>query len=212
MAMENLRNVIESRRSIRKFLPDEVPEDFIRTVVEAATFAPSGCNSQCWKFIVVRDKDLLTRIAEATEKGIREFYRDAPDFETVIDRRIRQVTFFRQAPAVIFVFMTPMAYYDPKVVNYYRQKGFSDRQMLDALGYPDVLSIGAAVQNMLLTIHAGGYGACWMNDPIVAAREIGQALGMTDECQLLSVVPLGKPTYAPRSKTFKPMAEILEIR
>jgi nitroreductase len=212
MAMENLREVIESRRSIRKYLPDEVPEDFIKDVITAATHAPSGCNSQCWKFIVVRDKNLLEQIALAAEVGIRDFYRDTPDFESVIDRRIRQITFFRHAPAVIFVFMTKMAYYDPRVVEYYHQKGFSDRQMLDALGYPDVLSVGAAVQNMLLTIHAGGYGACWMNDPIIAAREICQVLGLSDESQLLSVIPFGKPAYAPRSKVFKPMEDILEIR
>lgn len=210
--MENLRKVIESRRSIRKYLPDEVPEDFIRDVIAAATHAPSGCNSQCWKFIVVREKNLLDQVALAAEDGIRDFYRDAPDFESFIDRRIRQMTFFKHAPAVIFVFMTRMAYYDPKALEYYHQKGYSDRQMLDALGYPDVLSVGAAVQNMLLTIHAGGYGACWMNDPIVAAREICQALGLSDESQLLSVIPFGKPAYTPRSKVFKPMEEILEIR
>ena len=210
--MENLRKVIESRRSIRKYLPDEIPEDFIREVIEAAMFAPSGCNSQCWKFIVVRDRHLLDQVTLAAEDGIRDFYRDAPDFNNFIERRIRQMTFFKHAPAVIFVFMTKMAYYDPKALDYYHQKGFSDRQMLDTLGYPDVLSVGAAVQNMLLTIHAGGYGACWMNDPIVAAKEICQLLGVADESQLLSVIPFGKPAYAPRSKVFKPMEEILEIR
>jgi len=51
-----------------------------------------------------------------------------------------------------------------------------------------------------------------MNDPIVAAKEICQTLGVADENQLLSVIPFGKPAYAPRSKVFKPMEDILEIR
>jgi len=38
------------------------------------------------------------------------------------------------------------------------------------------------------------------------------ALGVADESQLLSVIPFGKPAYVPRSKVFKPIADILEIR
>lgn len=210
--MDSIDEIIRSRRSIRKFQPEAIPEHLITEIIQAATCAPSGCNSQCWKFVAVQDKTLLEQVVQATEKGIREFYRNAPDFESVIERRIRHITFFKQAPVVIFVFMTHMDYYDPMVVEHYRQQGYSERQMLDALGYPDVLSVGAAIQNMLLTIEARGLGACWMNDPIVAARDISEVLGQDETCQLLSVIPVGVPAYTPRTKVFKPLSDVLDIR
>lgn len=210
--MDPIDEIIRSRRSIRKFKPETIPEDMITEIIQAATFAPSGCNSQCWKFVAVRDKTLLEQVVQATEKGIREFYRDAPYVEPVIERRIRHITFFKQAPVVIFVFMTHMDYYDPMVVEHYRQQGYTERQMLDALGYPDVLSVGAAIQNMLLTIEARGLGACWMNDPIVAGQAISKVLGQDETCQLLSVIPVGVPAYTPRTKVFKPLSDVLDIR
>lgn len=212
MAEENMNEIIRIRRSIRKFRPDTIPDDVINEIITAGTFAPSGCNSQCWQFIVVKDKVLLDQIVQAAEKGIRSFYRDADYPADSLDRKIRQATFFQHAPAVIFVFMTRMDYYDALAIAYLEQKGYSNRQMLEAFGFPDVLSVGAAVQNILLTIQSKGLGACWMNDPVVAARDISQVLGMGEGSQLLSVIPFGKPTYTPRPKSMKPLSEVLEIR
>ena len=44
----------EKRRSVRAYKPDEVPEELVQTVLEAGRLAPSACNKQPWRFIVVR--------------------------------------------------------------------------------------------------------------------------------------------------------------
>lgn len=67
---------ILSRRSIRKYLDKSVPDDLIRKVLEAGRWAPSGGNRQPWKFIVIRDKEVKRRIAEATTGG--KFLAKAP--------------------------------------------------------------------------------------------------------------------------------------
>lgn len=46
----------EKRRSVRAYKPDEVPEDLLQTVLEAGRLAPSACNKQPWRFIVVRSE------------------------------------------------------------------------------------------------------------------------------------------------------------
>lgn len=79
------------------------------------------------------------------------------------------------------------------------------------LGNPDILSIGAAVENLLLKAVEMGLGACWMNDPVVAEAEIKAELGVPDEYRLMSAIPVGKPAYTPREKPMKPMDEILKI-
>ena len=57
-ALEALR----TRRSVRKYVPDPVPEEHVRLLLEAAMFAPSAANQQAWHFVVVDDRGLLDRI------------------------------------------------------------------------------------------------------------------------------------------------------
>ena len=58
--------IIQKRRSIRKYRSDPIPEDIFQRVLEAARLAPSGSNLQPWKFIVVEDKALKDRLARAS--------------------------------------------------------------------------------------------------------------------------------------------------
>ena len=46
----------EKRRSVRAYKPDPVPEELLQKVLEAGRLAPSACNKQPWRFIVVRDE------------------------------------------------------------------------------------------------------------------------------------------------------------
>ena len=48
---------IKIRRSIRKFAPDDVPDEMIEQMLEAARLAPSGSNRQPWCFMVVKDQE-----------------------------------------------------------------------------------------------------------------------------------------------------------
>ncbi|MCS7113856.1 MAG: nitroreductase family protein [Nitrososphaerota archaeon] len=55
---------IKSRRSIRKFKPDPVEKEKLEAVLEAARWAPSWANTQCWEFIIVKDSETKRRLAE----------------------------------------------------------------------------------------------------------------------------------------------------
>lgn len=56
---------IERRRSIRKYKPDHVSDDILKSLLESARMAPSGCNAQPWRFKVVRDKETKRKLAQA---------------------------------------------------------------------------------------------------------------------------------------------------
>ncbi len=58
--------IIERRRSVRKYRSDPIPEEVFLRVMEAARLAPSGKNSQPWKFIIVRDPEMRTKLAAAS--------------------------------------------------------------------------------------------------------------------------------------------------
>lgn len=59
-----LMQAIFERRSIRKFTDKPVPEDMVRTILDAAMAAPSAGNAQPWRFVVVDDRAKLDAVAE----------------------------------------------------------------------------------------------------------------------------------------------------
>jgi nitroreductase len=58
----NLEQAIYQRRSVRKYLPDPVPESAVQKLMEYAMAAPSACNKKPWEFYVVTDPDILGKL------------------------------------------------------------------------------------------------------------------------------------------------------
>lgn len=69
-------SAICGRRSIRKFSSQEVGEETLNLVLEAARLSPSAANKQSWKFIVIREKETISKIAQAA--GGQRFVEQAP--------------------------------------------------------------------------------------------------------------------------------------
>ena len=65
-----LLDLIKQRKSVRRFLDRPVEREKIMMCLEAARVAPSACNSQPWKFIVVDDPELKKRLCEKAFRGI----------------------------------------------------------------------------------------------------------------------------------------------
>jgi len=68
MNYDEFLELVKSRRSVRRFKPDPVPEEYIDKLLEAARWAPSGFNMQPWEFVVVRDQALKEGIARISEE------------------------------------------------------------------------------------------------------------------------------------------------
>ncbi|MBN2335136.1 nitroreductase family protein [Candidatus Bathyarchaeota archaeon] len=78
--------VVKTRRSIRSYKPDPVPEDSLRRVMDAARMAPSGSNRQPWKFYVVKSPEKKRRVAEAC--GGQTWIDEAPAVVVAVGRGI----------------------------------------------------------------------------------------------------------------------------
>ncbi|MFH1453039.1 MAG: nitroreductase family protein [Armatimonadota bacterium] len=80
MQKSPLMEIIQKRRSVRKFLPQKIEEWKIKQMVEAARLAPSACNIQPWRFIAVTDDNIISEIAEKALGGIvaNQFAGSAP--------------------------------------------------------------------------------------------------------------------------------------
>jgi nitroreductase len=64
--MMDVFEAIKNRRSVRTFQEKAVPEDLIRKIIEAGMWAPSACNRQDWKFIIINDPGVKKRILRET--------------------------------------------------------------------------------------------------------------------------------------------------
>ncbi len=67
----DLMQAVKERRSVRKLKAEPVSNDLLDTVLEAGRWAPSWANTQCWKFVVVRDALMRGKVAETISPGNR---------------------------------------------------------------------------------------------------------------------------------------------
>ncbi len=64
MDYDDFLELVKRRRSIRKFKPDPIPDENVDKIIEAASWAPSGANTQPWEFVVIRKKELKDGIVQ----------------------------------------------------------------------------------------------------------------------------------------------------
>lgn len=211
--MNDFSTLAATRRSIRKYTDADIPITEIEKLIQIATCAPSGCNSQCWKFVAIKDKAIIEQIAGTVIQKTEALLAPGASemSETYLDSKRKIVSFFRNAPVVVAVFLTQFKFYDPVMIKALQKQGYHHDDIMELFLRPDLLSIGAAVQNLLLAAHERGYGACWMNEPAVAGAEIATILKMPSDCRLVSIVPIGYPAYTPRTKEMKELSEILTV-
>ena len=60
----DFKEVVETRRSIRKYTEKEIPDEALRECVRLASFSPSWKNSQCVSYMIIKDKAIKDEIAE----------------------------------------------------------------------------------------------------------------------------------------------------
>ena len=198
-----------ARRSIRKYAPDPVQPEDLAALLRAAQAAPSACGAQNWLFVVLQGRKDIEGLARAVEAGVRRAHREfLPEAEeSYVEGRVRHSTFFRSAPLVLAVYMRPVAYADARLEAAMRGAGLSYEAEMERLARPDILGLGAAIENLLLCAQDLGYGGCWMNAPALAEPEIDEYLGKAGEgLRLMSLVPIGRPAYTPREKPLRPDA------
>ena len=158
---------ILSRRSVRRFTGDPVPDDVLREVVRAACAGPRGGGMALTRFIAVRAPGTIAAMREAVEAGVaalREHVTSARARER-FDGYAAHFALFGGAPAVVVVLARPYDSIYARIVSKYVPD--DERPGQDLVNVAS-MTAAAAVENMLLAAHALGYGAVVMTGPTVA--------------------------------------------
>jgi nitroreductase len=82
--------IIRNRQSDRAYLSTPIEEEKLKRILEAGRLAPSACNAQPWKFIVINDPDLKNKIADCTSStvlGMNHFTKQAPVHVVIVEEK-----------------------------------------------------------------------------------------------------------------------------
>lgn len=214
MKMEDLERLIKERRSIRKWKSADVPDDLLKKAVELATWAPNGGNYQGWRFVVIKNKEMINKMADAVQAVANKIasWPEAKNWEQDIKRYQMNASFFRYAPACIGVLTGE--YQSPMEKVLLARESF-DSEAREIMGFrrsspTAIQSVAAAVTTMLLAFHQMGLGAVWLVSPIQAKKEIERLLNTPPSLSLVCLVAVGYPDENP-VKDRKPVDEVLEF-
>jgi nitroreductase len=157
--------IILSRRSVRLYTKEQVPEFMVKRLLEAGRFAPSAGNCQPWKFVVLRDQEVMNGIADTVVK-LCKILRVTMDYRRKGFHWLKPYTKFWArlryndlhwvplgAASLIAEGKLGLWHGAPTVILIFKDvRGVSN---------PD-LDCGIAGQNMVLAAHSMGLGTCWV--------------------------------------------------
>ncbi len=210
-----LGEAVKGRRSIRKYQDREVPLGVILKAIDLATWAPNNGGFQAWKFFVVRNREVIEKIADLVQAKVdlMASWPEAEEVRETMDRHRARCAFFRPAPALILVGMG--AYQGPadKVLvrrdpsDQDAQTMIKNRRDISSRGQ----TMGAVTMLLELGLHEQGLGSCWLAGPMVARQEIADLVGVPEGVQLFNVVAVGYPAEEKVGAPRKPLEEIVKV-
>ncbi|MFM8237621.1 MAG: nitroreductase family protein [Actinomycetota bacterium] len=197
---ERVPAFITARRSIRSFTAEPVGRALLDTLIEAACLAPAPHHSRPWRFAVV-DTD-PARQALATGMGDR--WRHDLTGDGVPVERIDAIVGASHAriigaPAVVLGCLTADGLHDyPDEVRQRAEEGMA------------LLSLGAAVENLMLAATAHGLASCWVAAPIFCPIEARDAVALPHDWRPQAMVLLGRPDpqYTGRLRPPVPLGDL----
>jgi nitroreductase len=177
---------IKGRRSIRKYKATPVDDKTIGLVLEAARWAPSWANTQCWRFIVVRDSRIKAELAQSLLQVER-------NGQPVTNQSAEAV---RNAPVVI------VACAQLGKSGYMFRKPATDKG-----DYWYMYDVALAMQNLALAAHALGLGT--VTAGAMDAKKTADILGVPEGFCVVSMTPLGYPDEKPEPRPRRELSEIV---
>ena len=171
--MKEILDVIQSRRSIRKYKEKEPDTDSIKRILQAGNMAPSNGNSQAWEFILAK--------GEYRKNICKEFYNFSKEY-------IPKASYIPEDKKKI-------------MLEYAKDLGGAPYHII--VTYPNLeeaikkeqalKSSCAAIQNILLQAYAEGLGTVWVGSDLNQSDKVKSILGIGNDRSIAGIIPIGYP-------------------
>jgi nitroreductase len=196
------KDAIEKRRSIRKFKGDPVPDEHITALIEAARLAPSGSNTQPWRFKIVSDDETKAKLAVAAYHQ----------------------SFVAQAPVVLVCCADLHGYFEgitarsqdfgkegaleETMVRLLRERAEQLKTMnVQDLAPGIAFNVAIAVEHIVLRALDFGLGSCWVR--MIDEQKIKDIFGWGNSMHVVALLPLGYPDEDPAPRKRRTIEEII---
>jgi len=198
--MTGVPTFIEARRSIRAFLPEPIPRAELDALVEAACLAPAPHHSRPWRWVVVDTPDGKAALAG----GMGDRWRTDLERDDAPPARVDELIAASHrkligAPALLLGCLT-----------WQGLDRYPDEQRQRAEWGMALLSLGAAVENLMLAVTAADLASCWVAAPIFCPGEARDALSLPGDWLPHALVLVGRrdPAYTPPTRPPVPLDDL----
>jgi nitroreductase len=197
-----LDQAMETQRAVRRLLADPVDDAIVLRIIELATKAPTGSNTQGWEFVVVRDPDVKHQLARLNRQAW-SVYRRLGARRARGDESTRKIVaavqwqadHFEEIPVVIVACLhggSPVFGPPVRATSFYGS------------AFP-------AVQNLLLAARAAGLGATLTTLPLWSTTLARRTLGLPSGVTPVAVIPVGWPQGRYGPTTRRPVGEVVHL-
>ena len=175
----NVKEAIENRRSIRKYIDKEVPHEYLLELIYSAQLAPSAKNRQPWRFKILtnEEKNAIINMMFSYDQEENEKLSDSISFTANV---------MKGASNIILIFSK------------------KDEKWRDF----DLLSIGACIENMCLYAEELYLATLWIGDIVFIKDKINSYLKIKD-LELVSALAVGYPNQFPKKRPREPLETII---
>jgi len=194
----DLHNFLRTRRSVRRFKSDPIPDSVIKDILTTATFAPSAHNRQPWRFCVVKDEPVKIKLADAMAVEFKnDLEQDGLPPEKIKAQIKRSKERMTSAPVLIVINL------DMSEMDVYLDKKRKQAEFRMAMQ-----SVANAGMQLLLAAHAEGLGGVWICSPLFVQETVQKVLNLPQSWEPQGMFYLGYPDVVPDVRERKSLDEI----
>ena len=184
----DVSEAIFSRRSVRAYLSDPIPDEVLQEILDAGLYAPSAVNFQPWYLVVIKSPERRQELADAlhtmSQKVLPILQARFEKHPEVVRETHRFIEDLGGAPVVVLAFQHKPSY--PKEQSTIIQ------------------SVSAAIENMLIMAQGKGIGSCWLTAPLeTGMSEEFQKAYAPDHGPLVAMLCFGYPAKVSKAPARK---------
>jgi coenzyme F420-0:L-glutamate ligase/coenzyme F420-1:gamma-L-glutamate ligase len=178
-----------ARRTIRAFTAEPVDAAVVRRAVATALTAPAPHHSEPWRFVILSSAAARAALLDAMrEAWIADLRRDGFTQEQ-IGRRVRRGEPLRLAPLIVVPCLVTDAAHDYPD----ERRGRAEQAMF-------TVSMGAAVQNLLIALAVDGLGSAWISSTLFCQDVAARAMDLPDGWRPMGAIAVGRPAEHARAR------------
>ena len=179
--------VVTGRRTVREFLPDRVDPALVHRAIAAAVTAPAPHHTTPWRFVLVDTDEARTALLSAMRGAWVADLRGDGLPEDRIERRLaKSDALLGAAPYLVVPCLVIEGAHD-----------YPDERRRRAEREMFLVSMGAAVENLLVSLSTSGLGACWVSSTLFCPDPVRRALDLPPAWEPMGAVAIGKPATTP---------------